>query len=312
MRTLITPPEFRDRHDERRQALVDATDADAPTHYEVELQRRDGSRFPAEATVSKVDVRGEQLLAGFIRDVTDRKRRQDEREALLREQAARAEAERVAELVSGMQLLVDAALAHRTLDEILSDLVTRVRAVLDADAAAIYLAADQALTLAAASGGDGPTSDERAAARSARASPGASPSEREPMLVQDPPTGRAALRRAARARDRLADRAAAARRGRGDRRARAWAPPRRGTSPPTTSTCCGWPPTAWRSRSTTRACTSASTGSRRRSSAACCRSACRSCRGCRSRPATCRPRRRPRSAATGTTCCRPRAAASAS
>jgi PAS domain S-box-containing protein len=188
MATLITPPEFRDRHNERRQAMVDGRGTEAPTHYEVELQRRDGSRFPAEATVSKVDVRGEVLLAGFIRDVTDRKRQEAEREALLREQAARVEAERVAELVSGMQLLVDAALAHRTLDEILSDLVTRVRNVLDADAAAIYLAADQTLTLAAASGGEEPD----------RAEPplpfgegfaGRVASQREPMLVQDPPTG---------------------------------------------------------------------------------------------------------------------------
>jgi PAS domain S-box-containing protein len=184
---LITPPEFRDRHDERRQALVDAPEAEAPIHYEVELQRRDGSRFPAEATVSRVDVRGEQLLAGFIRDVTDRKRRQDEREALLRAEAARAEAERVAELVSGMQLLVDAALAHGTLDEILSDLVTRVRAVLDADAAAIYLAADQSLTLAGASGGEGPDGDE-APLPFGEGFAGRVAAERQPMLVQDPPT----------------------------------------------------------------------------------------------------------------------------
>ncbi len=188
MRTLITPAEFRDRHDERRQALVDETGTDAPTHYEVELQRRDGSRFPAEATVSKVDVRGEQLLAGFIRDVTDRQRQEAEREALVREQAARAEAERVAELVSGMQLLVDAALAHRTLDEILSDLVTRVRAVLDADAAAIYLAADQALTLAAVSGGEEPERAEQPLPFG-EGFVGRVASEREPMLVQDPLTG---------------------------------------------------------------------------------------------------------------------------
>ena len=80
----------------------------------------------------------------------------------------------MAELVSGMQLLVDAALAHRTLDDILFDLVARVRAVLDADAAAIYLAEDRALTLAAASGGAADEPSRRAAARSARASPGAS------------------------------------------------------------------------------------------------------------------------------------------
>jgi PAS domain S-box-containing protein len=185
MRTLLTPPEYRERHDDRRRGLVEDADSAAPVRYEVELQRRDGSRFPAEATVSKVDVRGEVLLPGFIRDVTDRKRRQDEREALLREQAARAEAERVAEMVSGMQLLVDAALAHRTLDDILFDLVARVRAVLDADAAAIYLAAESALSLAAASGG-------AAEERTSEAVPfgegfvGRVAAGREPLLVQDP------------------------------------------------------------------------------------------------------------------------------
>ena len=125
--------------------MIDGGASTATAHYEVELQRRDGSRFPAESTVSKVDVRGEVLVAGFIRDVTDRRRQQEEREQLVREQAARAEAERVAELVSGMQLLVDAALAHRTLGDIVSDLVTRVRTVLDADAASIFLAEDRGL-----------------------------------------------------------------------------------------------------------------------------------------------------------------------
>ena len=70
MRTLITPPEFRDRHEQRRRAMIEGDPSTATSHYEVELQRRDGSRFPAESTVSKVDVRGEMLVAGFIRDVT--------------------------------------------------------------------------------------------------------------------------------------------------------------------------------------------------------------------------------------------------
>ncbi len=107
----------------------------------MEFQRRDGSRFPGEATVSKVDVarRGVRVRLHHATSPSAL-RRQAEREALLREQAARAEAERVAEIVGGMQALVDAALAHRTLDGILRDLVTQVRGVLDADAATIYLA----------------------------------------------------------------------------------------------------------------------------------------------------------------------------
>jgi PAS domain S-box-containing protein len=181
-RALVTPPEFRDRHDDRRRALVDSEEPLATQTFEVELQRRDGTRFPAESTVSKVDVRGEVLAAGFIRDVTDRRRRQEEREALMREQAAREEAERVAELVSGMQLLVDAALAHRTLDDILSDLVTRVRGVLQADAASIHLVeeGDRLVLRAASDGNPGPGTftGEEFAGRVADAS--------EPLLDQGP------------------------------------------------------------------------------------------------------------------------------
>jgi PAS domain S-box-containing protein len=139
MRELILPPEFADRHDERRIALIASESPLAMEHFEVEFQRRDGGRFPGEATVSKVDIEGEVFVSGFITDVTERVRREAEREALLREQAARAEAERVAELVARMQALVDAALAHRTLDGILRELVTQVRGVLDADAATIYI-----------------------------------------------------------------------------------------------------------------------------------------------------------------------------
>jgi PAS domain S-box-containing protein len=142
MRELIVPPEFRERHDVRRQALLDDESPVVTQRFEVEFQRRDGRRFPGEATVSKVEASGEVFLSGFIADVTERLRQQAEREALLREQAARAEAERMAELVGGMQALVDAALQQRSLDGILRDLVAQVRGVLDAGEATIYLSED--------------------------------------------------------------------------------------------------------------------------------------------------------------------------
>jgi PAS domain S-box-containing protein len=160
MRDLIIPPEYRDRHDERRRALVESESPLATQHFEVEFLRRDGRRFPGEATVSKVEILGEVFVSGFIMDVTERLRRQAEREALLREQAARAEAERVAELVRGMQVLVDAALAQRSLAGILRDLVTRVRGVLDADAATIYLADENGrLSVGATAPGDVPAGE---------------------------------------------------------------------------------------------------------------------------------------------------------
>jgi PAS domain S-box-containing protein len=151
MRDLIVPPEHSGRHDERRQALVDSSDPLATETYAVEMVRRDGSRFPGEATVSRVEARGEVFASGFITDTTERMRRQAEREALLREQAARAEAERVTEMVSRMQALVDAALAHRNLEGILRDLVAQVRGVLSADSATIYLADENGRLSAGAS-----------------------------------------------------------------------------------------------------------------------------------------------------------------
>ena len=142
MRDLIVPPEFRARHDSRRQALIESDPPAETEHYEVEFMRRDGTRFPGEAAVSRVEAGGEVFVSGFITDATERLRRRAEREALVREQAARAEAERVAEIVGGMQALVDAALAQRTLQGILRDLVAQVRGVLDVGEATIYLSDD--------------------------------------------------------------------------------------------------------------------------------------------------------------------------
>jgi PAS domain S-box-containing protein len=151
-RSLVTPEEFRERHDQRRMALIDTPEVVATQRYDAEFLRRDGTRFPADATVSKIEIKGEPFVSGFIRDVSERERRQQERETLLREQAARAEAERVAELVSGMQLLVDAALEHTRLDKMLEDLIMRVRGVLQADAATILLAdEEERLSVAASS-----------------------------------------------------------------------------------------------------------------------------------------------------------------
>jgi PAS domain S-box-containing protein len=200
-RSLVTPEELRDRHDERRLALIEVPQVVAMQRYETEFLRRDGTRFPAEATVSKIEIKGEPFVSGFIRDVSERMRRQQERETLLREQAARAEAERVAELVSGMQLLVDAALAHRTLDDILEDLILRVRGVLRADAATILLADENERLTVAASSVPGSSEEldeepepiaigERFAGRIARGREAMLAHDPEPVDLPDPALGR--------------------------------------------------------------------------------------------------------------------------
>ena len=142
MRELIFPAEAVSATTSAARELIDG-DAPVATRAlrgRARAPRRDALPGRGDRLEGRGRRRG-RSSSGFIRDVTERARRQDEREALLREQAARAEAERVAEMVSGMQLLVDAALAHRTpRRHPRATWSTRVRGVLGADAATIYLA----------------------------------------------------------------------------------------------------------------------------------------------------------------------------
>ncbi len=64
---------------------------------ELEGKRRDGSTFPLEATVSEVRLPGKRVFTGIVRDVTERKRLQED---LSRKHADLAEAQRVARLGS--------------------------------------------------------------------------------------------------------------------------------------------------------------------------------------------------------------------
>ncbi len=186
LRALVFAPDDRAEHDARREELLAAQDG-ASRRWEVEHLRRDGSRFPAEVVASRLTVGDEVLLSAFIRDLSDRERRQREREVLLREQAARAEAERVAEMVSGMQLMVDAALAHRTLTAILDELLDPVRAVFDAEAVTIFIRDEEGDTLSVAASTLGDQHGESVETLSpGEAFAGRVAAERRPLLVDQP------------------------------------------------------------------------------------------------------------------------------
>src|SRR5205807_5239274 len=94
-------------------------------------------------------------MTGVVMDVTDRKRAEEHGHRLFdAEQSARQAAETAGRALLSLQGITQAALVHTALDDLLRDLLSRVRELLRADALAILLAAEDAeeLTVRAAIG----------------------------------------------------------------------------------------------------------------------------------------------------------------
>lgn len=136
---VFTEAEERRQHDVRRRELLDRPEGAEPVRYELELARADGQRIPVEMSVAAARDRDQRLLVVFVRDLSERRQRERARAELAREQTARAEAERMEGIVRGLQVVLDEALAHDRLDEMLAELVPRVCEVLSAEAATILL-----------------------------------------------------------------------------------------------------------------------------------------------------------------------------
>lgn len=184
---LIILPEDRDRHLERRAEAFELSPDDPPARREGYLMRKGGERFFAEVTLSLVVGEERATLLVFVRDLSERVAREREREELYREQSARQEAEHMASMVQGLQMLLDAALAHGRLEQMMEALLPRVCQVLSAEVATIYLAGDDGqLTLTASSGGMPP---ERLVIARLKGIAGQVADTRAPVLINDPPPG---------------------------------------------------------------------------------------------------------------------------
>jgi PAS domain S-box-containing protein len=74
MAELIVPPELRERH---RRGLARYLATGEPVvldrRIEITAMRADGSTFPVELTITRIDVPGPAAFAGYIRDITERK-----------------------------------------------------------------------------------------------------------------------------------------------------------------------------------------------------------------------------------------------
>lgn len=105
---LIIPERLRERH---RQALErhrrTGVGRVLGRRLELSARRSDGTEFPIELTITRVDMPGPALFTGYIRDITDRKRLEELGRRLLdNERKARAEAEAARER---MTFLADAS-----------------------------------------------------------------------------------------------------------------------------------------------------------------------------------------------------------
>jgi PAS domain S-box-containing protein len=79
MASLIVPPELRERH---RKGFARYLETNVPAildrRIEITGMRADGSTFPVELTITRIDVPGEAGFAGYLRDITDRKEAEHE------------------------------------------------------------------------------------------------------------------------------------------------------------------------------------------------------------------------------------------
>ena len=74
MAELIVPPDLRERH---RRGLARLLAGGAPRvldrRFEIDAMRRDGTRFPVELTITRIDVPGAPVFTGYLRDITERR-----------------------------------------------------------------------------------------------------------------------------------------------------------------------------------------------------------------------------------------------
>jgi PAS domain S-box-containing protein len=128
----IVPRRLRDRHRAGLARYLETGEGRViGNRIELTALRSDGSEFPVEVAISRVDAPGPPLFTGYLRDITNRKRREEERAHLLAaERGARADAEagreRLSFLAEASAFLAGALDYTATLTRLADLAVTRI------------------------------------------------------------------------------------------------------------------------------------------------------------------------------------------
>jgi PAS domain S-box-containing protein len=114
---LVIPPDLRQRHREGLAHYLSTGEGPLlDRRVEIRAVRADGSEFPVELTVTPIRLQGPPTFTGYVRDISDRRRAEEQRERLLElERGARAaaeEAERHATFLAEVSALLDESLDY--------------------------------------------------------------------------------------------------------------------------------------------------------------------------------------------------------
>ncbi len=123
----LMPERYRTQHVGHRQGYLEAPRV-RPMGAGLELAAlaKDGREIPVEISLSPSSLDGELVVISTIRDVSARKRLEAEREQAHRQ-------------LQAVQFVTDTALSSLAIDDLLSDLLQRLRAVVEVDTSAILL-----------------------------------------------------------------------------------------------------------------------------------------------------------------------------
>lgn len=141
---LIIPPDLRLAHKTGlHRFLTTGEERLLGKRIEITATKRSGELFPVELAIMPVEIGGDVLFTGTIRDITQQKRTETEIADLLeRERKAREAAERSGRDLYDLQRITDVALSHLNLEELLDELLDRLTEIFQSDALGILIATE--------------------------------------------------------------------------------------------------------------------------------------------------------------------------